>query len=446
MSSGPQLLITITEKMPGRENMPNMSDKGCDLSKKEKEHYLFLQRSFKNFNKAAFKMQSAFSSLEQKFETIDKELEQKNADLERAISEKEEVRNYLHNILESLNTGVIVTDLNEKITIMNRCAGVFSGIPQGKAIGKSIRAILLEMTERDWKAVANNTGRLGILGKKIRMNNRIIDLFGAPLNSTSGKCIGTVYVLRDITRVEKLEEMAKRTEKFEAMSELAINIAHEIRNPLGSIELFASLLMKETKQKTDRERLFQIISSVKKMDNRITNLLFFTRKQEPMRDIINLHLVLKEVLVFTKQIFEKGGILLDSKYSPGIPFILGDSEMLKQVFLNILLNAMQAMPDGGCLRVETLIVDANVEIRFSDSGDGILPEHLPRIFDPFFSTKEKGAGLGLAIVHTIIDKHGGSIDVESPEGGTIFTIVFPLTPTNKSKKMRVGVSDLHAGK
>jgi signal transduction histidine kinase len=165
-----------------------------------------------------------------------------------------------------------------------------------------------------------------------------------------------------------------------------------------------------------------------------------------MRDIINLHLVLKEVLVFTKQIFEKGGILLDSKYSPGIPFILGDSEMLKQVFLNILLNAMQAMPDGGCLRVETLIVDANVEIRFSDSGDGILPEHLPRIFDPFFSTKEKGAGLGLAIVHTIIDKHGGSIDVESPEGGTIFTIVFPLTPTNKSKKMRVGVSDLHAGK
>jgi signal transduction histidine kinase len=145
---------------------------------------------------------------------------------------------------------------------------------------------------------------------------------------------------------------------------------------------------------------------------------------------------MNEVIQFSDPIIKQEGITLSVKYTDGEPCISGDEEMLKQVFLNILLNSIQAMPDGGALDIETIVShkstdssvgDGNVEIRISDTGVGISKEDLKRIFDPFFSTREKGSGLGLAIVHNIIHIHGGSIDVENREKrGTTFSIILPL--------------------
>jgi signal transduction histidine kinase len=229
--------------------------------------------------------------------------------------------------------------------------------------------------------------------------------------------------------------MAKRTEKFAAMGEMAANIAHEIRNPLGSIQLFASLLLKNSPQKKDRERVVQIISSVKNVDNKISNLLMFTRKQSPKMKKIDLHDILSEVLDFSRQIMEQGDIAVSVKYADARACIDGDAEMIKQIFLNIILNAQQAMPDGGMLRIESIILSGSIvpseapviEISFQDTGPGIPEENLSRIFDPFFSTKEGGSGLGLAIVHNIISQHHGSVSVEnSPQRGAIVNISLPL--------------------
>jgi len=398
---------------------------------------LFLQQPFKDFDLATARLQKAFADLEGKFENINRELDCKNTELQETLAEKEKISSYLQNILESLTTGVIVTDMEGKTAMMNRCAEVFVEFSREEAVG--VNASLLFEN----KISSDPEGRFGLecfdggMGEKIRLKGKILEVFGSAVKARNGEETGKVIVLRDITRLEKLEATVKRTEKLAAMGETAANLAHEIRNPLGSIELFASLLIKDLKEKKNRDRASHIISSVRDMDNKISNLLLFARDRKPPMGKVNVHNALKEIIVFSEQIIEKENILLTVNYGDAEPMIAGNAEMLKQIFLNLMLNAMQAMPEGGNLYIETRVSDggseediprgSNVEIRFMDTGCGILAENVKKIFDPFFTTKGKGAGLGLAIVHNIVDIHGGSIDVESGKGvGTTFNITFPL--------------------
>ncbi|MCK4467178.1 MAG: hypothetical protein KAU60_02380, partial [Desulfobacterales bacterium] len=153
---------------------------------------------------------------------------------------------------------------------------------------------------------------------------------------------------------------------------------------------------------------------------------------------VSIHNVLKEIIIFSEQIFGQENIILTADYEDVDPVIAGNAEMLKQVFLNLMLNAMQAMPGGGNLYIKTRISggndekkdshNSNVEISFMDTGSGMPDENIKKIFDPFFTTKEKGTGLGLAIAHNIVDIHGGSIDVEKNKGGGVaFNITLPIT-------------------
>jgi PAS domain S-box-containing protein len=404
-----------------------------------REYYLFLQKSFQEFNESTVRLQNAFNSLERKFEDINRELELKNIELEKTLAEKDEMQNYLRNILQSLTTGVIVTNLEGKIETLNNCAEQLMGVHKAGAAGRSLSEMVPELAH--CTALQQKTA----LETKLRINGRILEILTSPMLSVSGSPTGRVFILRDITRMEKLEEMAKRTEKFDAMGELAAKIAHEIRNPLGSIELFASLLLKKSASGEDREKLSHVITAVRSMDNRISNLLMFTRKQKPLMRELRLSAILAEVISFVDGIIRQQDIDLETDFDPdNIACVSGDSEMLKQVFLNIILNSLQAMPGGGSLKIGSRIAEAPgefpsegqapglpglpglIEVGFWDSGEGISPENIKKIFDPFFSTREEGAGLGLAIVHNIIDSHMGSIDVESRPGSTFFRISLPL--------------------
>ena len=403
------------------------------------EDITLLQQSFENFNKATADLQSAYARLEDRFANLNRELEEKNAELVKTVAEKEQTKNYLQNILESLINGVIVTDLEGKIRTMNQCAEMFVGVGQTKVVGQHVSILFEDTVVNDWPTINLAEYFKGESGNKVKINERTLEIFCSPFRSPVGATIGNVFVLRDITRIEKLEDMAKRTEKFAAMGEMAANIAHEIRNPLGSIELFASLLLKHLQDKKDQERVVHIISSVKNVDNKISNLLMFTRWQNPKTERINLCRILNEVLDFSKDIMAQGGIDISVKCAGRRACIDGDADMIKQVFLNIILNAQQAMPDGGMIEIEAkkasrgIIPEASsvVEIIFKDSGPGIPEENLSRIFDPFFSTKQGGAGLGLAIVHNIVSQHNGSINVEnSLQGGAMVNISFPLLLEN----------------
>ena len=396
---------------------------------------VFLQRAFEDFSQSTVKLQEAFTSLQEKFENINKELEYKNVELERALAEKDEAKNYLQNILKSLTTGIVVENMRGNVTMMNHYAEVFTGFSYEDARGKKAESLFDAGSSYDSRRDLGLA--IGGLSKKIRLRGRTLEVFKSPVKTKDGEGIGVVIVLCDVTRLEKLEEMAKRTEKFAAMGEMAANIAHEIRNPLGSIELFASLLKKDLKNEKNRDRASNIIGSVRNMNNKISNLLLFAREQKSSMKKININDVLNEVLKFSKQIIEKENVILTVNYENVDPIIKGDAELLKQVFLNLILNALQAMPEGGNLHIETKVSDkakeereiddSKVEIKFIDTGIGIPHAYIKKIFDPFFSIREGGTGLGLVIVHNIVDIHGGSIDVESNNGkGTFFNITFPL--------------------
>ncbi len=379
-----------------------------------------LQRSFESFNSATRKLQEAFRSLEAKFESLNRELEQKNRRLETLLAEKEEVRNYLETILESLTTGVVVTDLRGRVTMMNGCAGRLTGMSPGAALPGEFQ------------------GR-----RRVRLGENILEVLTSAVKARDGGDLGTVHILLDVTRVEKLEEMAKRSEKFAAMGEMAANIAHEVRNPLGSIALSASLLLKGLADEKSRDRAARILHSVRSVDNKIANLLLFTRKPEPQFRTLRIHDVLRDILRFSGEILEKEDIRLRVRLSDGEPVVRADEELLKQVFLNVILNAVQAMRGGGELAFETRLhrdpaltpgMERTVELRFADTGPGIPEEDRKRIFDPFFSTRDGSSGLGLAIVHNIIDLHRGSVDVERGErGGSVFTVLLPLADDETAK-------------
>jgi PAS domain S-box-containing protein len=411
------------------------SRKPARAGKRPAGNITVLQESFESFNSATMKLQEAFSNLELKFENLNRELEQKNRRLESILAEKEEVRNYLETILESLTTGVIVTDLAGRITMMNGCAGRFTQMGPDAA-GKDIADLFSGSEEMD-KYLSDRTASRELHGKrKIRQGERILEVLTSPVKTREGNRVGTVYILLDATRVEKLEEMAKRTEKFAAMGEMAADIAHEVRNPLGSIALSASLLLKGLTDEKSRDRAARIIHSVRNVDNKIANLLLFTRKPEPVFRDLRIYDILQDILKFSAEILEKEGIRLSVRLTGANPLVRADGELLKQVFLNIILNAVQAMRGGGKLMIESRRhtdpalrpgMERTVELRFADTGDGIGAEDRKRIFDPFFSTKEGSSGLGLAIVHNIIDLHRGTVDVEKGErGGSVFTVLLPL--------------------
>ncbi len=403
------------------------------------------EQSFEIFDQATNRLQKAFGRLEKKFETLNRELDAKNIELKNALAEKENISSYLQNILESLTTGVVVADLDGRTTIMNQCAEKFTGYSRTRARGENTDLLFAGQAAARPEDCFDIKTLDGALGRKIQLKNRHLEISASTVTSNNGEAIGTVVLLRDITRMLKLEETILRSEKLAAMGETAANIAHEIRNPLGSISLFASLLKKELKEGKARERASHIINAVNDMDNKISNLLLFTRDQKPLMKKIDLHNALDEIIAFSREIVEKEKIVLTLSRDDIDPVIMGNTEMLKQVFLNLILNAMQVMPDGGSLHIETRtyrfdpdksIPGPVAELRFKDTGCGISNQNIKKIFNPFFTTKEKGMGLGLAIVHNIIHIHGGSIEAENNKGpGAVFKIKFPLERNENQKNL-----------
>jgi signal transduction histidine kinase len=260
------------------------------------------------------------------------------------------------------------------------------------------------------------------------------------LGDSHGENSGAVLTLQDITRMKTLEDQSSRTGRMAAMGKLAAQIAHEIRNPLGSIELFASVLGEHLGEHEEYGDLTRHISrGVRSIDNIITNLLMFVKEQQPEFRNLDIHETLDDSKFFSAHLTgSEKGVEVRRAYAGEPVIVRGDRELLKQVFLNLILNAIQAMPEGGSLMITTRRGDAAqgncAEIEFADTGVGIPDSELPRIFDPFFTTKRKGTGLGLSIVHNIISQHMGTIHVRSCEGkGTAFVVTLPLVKVEKDE-------------
>lgn len=393
------------------------------------KHLNLLNKAFLNFNQAAIKLKDSYEKLQARVGELNSELEEKNRCLQASLRENEDIKNYLKSILESLPCGVIALDAEKNVLTFNRKAQSIIGISAEEMKG-SFCAIL--------------TSRLGIPVRDVEsfLNAKTISNFEArikkdystayiSLNITALKNSknnrNSVVVIQDITRLKRLEIQAQRNSKLIAIGKMAAKMAHEIRNPLGSIEIFASVLRKELSGESKKMADY-ICSAVKNLNHIVCNYLFFSRFPKARLKKMDIHKCLDDTI--NSIWFVKRDVKITKKYQASKHFINGDHELLKQASFNIILNSIQAIKTNGIITIEThnhFNEETWIEIKFIDNGEGISENDIDKIFDPFFTTKEKGTGLGLSIVHNIIDSHQGTIQVESTKGqGTAFSIMLPV--------------------
>ena len=236
-------------------------------------------------------------------------------------------------------------------------------------------------------------------------------------------------------RVERYHyEQMKRADRLASIGEMAAGIAHEIKNPLAGIAGVIQVLKSDSPAGDPRRAVLdEVLSQVERMDKAVRNLLSFARPPEPKLTMVDVNELIGKLLDFLAPQFAKHGIKAERKMAAGLPWLVLDPDLVQQAFLNIALNAIKAMPNGGKFTVETRIAreakeGGTISILLADSGEGIQPENLARIFSPFFTTRQQGTGLGLSITQRIIEQHNGEISVQSTPGkGTEFTITLPYS-------------------
>jgi two-component system sensor histidine kinase FlrB len=379
-----------------------------------------LHAAFRSFDEAAQTLQQSYSALTARVEQMDLELAQSNEALRRQLCDNEAMRVHLDGILESLSTGVLVVDDCETISRSNRAAEALLG------------ATDTELRNRRGSDVLAGAG-LDVCDRPQRIGQTVVSISRVPLHNDSGNRSGHLILFQDITRIYHLEEQLQRKERLAAMGELIGRIAHEIRNPLGSVELFASMLQRDLDERSSVKRYArQISQAVQSMDRLLANLLLYMRPVRMARGWHSAEPLIGESVKLAAHAINKVPVEIRVDISREVHSIWCHDGQLKQVLLNLVVNAVQAMPNGGVLAIslsqepmQTLGMPA-VRLIVRDSGMGIDPAHRSRIFDPFFTTKDEGTGLGLAIVHSIVEAHQGRIDVESTVGqGTSCSIILP---------------------
>ncbi|MCL5058214.1 MAG: ATP-binding protein [Actinobacteria bacterium] len=227
---------------------------------------------------------------------------------------------------------------------------------------------------------------------------------------------------------ERLEYEMQRSERLAALGRLVTGVAHELRNPIGVVKAAVQVMETEYSQTPGMKDFTTVIKEQIDRQNRvIQELLDFGRPSKEMIQPVNINSLMEKVLTFTLPMLNQSNIRLEVTFAPDLPKILADPSRIKQVFVNLILNSIQAMPEGGNLFIKTYPGDESIYAEFKDSGLGINPADLPRIFDPFYTTKETGTGLGLSISHQIIKSHNGTIHVSSTPGeGTVFKVILPF--------------------
>jgi signal transduction histidine kinase len=279
-----------------------------------------------------------------------------------------------------------------------------------------------------------NTGAaILLLGRKVRQrsfSNRERQ-FVTLLSILASEHLSVLHIQREVDAVHTLYETMKKekdvAERLASLGTVAAGLAHEIKNPLVSIKTLAQLLPEKYDDPEFREIFARIaVDEVERINTLVSELMDFARSSMSRSEALNLESEVQEVIHRTSFQLTHGGVSLKKEFSGDLPPIMGDSMQLRQAILNIVTNGIEAMPAGGELGIRTVHGPGEVVLEITDTGRGIHPEDMERIFEPFYTTKPSGTGLGLSISRRVMEGHGGKIQVTShPEGGTVFTLSFP---------------------
>jgi PAS domain S-box-containing protein len=348
--------------------------------------------------------------------------------------------NYTDNILRSIAAGVLTLDKDGNVLTWNKAAEDIIGIPAAEAVGRHFSEVVdrigISQADKERTLSAINcvfeTGEK-FLGYKqeyhpVDRDTVCVNMNVAQLRDHTGEMLGLVIIFEDVTKELQLEEEMHRISELAAIGQLAATIAHELRNPLSSIKGAAQYLRKEYEDHVAvREFLDIIIDEVNVLNKITTEFLDFARPTKLNLRETDINDILFRTLQFMQLDITKQNVEVEQKLPYDMPKIIADDKQLEQVMRNIVLNAIQAMPEGGTLMVSSRAAGDGVKLVVADTGMGIPEDKLSQLFVPFFTTKTKGTGLGLSIVQKIVENHGGRVTVKSEIGkGTTFEVFLPI--------------------
>lgn len=332
-------------------------------------------------------------------------------------------------ILRTLPVGIIATDMDDRITSINPAAQGITGLNRAAVTGRSLRellpgvwAVLEGRTEQD---AASEQEAWCMVGETRRVP---LAISASHIVTEEGEAIGTALIMRDLGEIRRLQSELRRRDRLVALGNMAAGIAHEVRNPLSAIKGLARFFMEASPEGSDESRMADIMTKeVLRLDKVVGDLLDFARP-----DVLNLtDVALNELVERSYDMVRSDMDARNIRFEADLPqpplSVRLDRDRMTQVLLNLFLNAVQAMPDGGKLTVRGRMEGSELALEVSDTGCGIAPERLADIFSPYFTTKASGTGLGLSIVHKIVEAHDGTIEVASTPGeGTVFKLRFPF--------------------
>jgi signal transduction histidine kinase len=391
--------------------------------------------------------------------------------LQEKVGEYERLKEFSENIVESINVGVLAADLQDRVESWNTEIERLTGIPRHIALGRPLSELFPDELCEKFEEVRGQTGIHNIYKFVLRPTQQLaaalasrtvaatacgnghlngdsngnglikhepepgpreatLNLAIAPLVSKEQKQIGRLIIFDDITDRSELERRLVQADKLSSIGLLAAGVAHEVNTPLAVISTYAQLLAKQVSGDDQKSKLLEKIAKQTFRASEIVNsLLNFSRTSPAEFDDVDLNRILNDTVSLVGHQLERAKVHVVLNLADQLPPIKGNAGKLQQVFLNLVLNARDAMEGGGSLMITTSASDESVRIEVADSGQGIAPEHLSRIYDPFFTTKlaRKGTGLGLSVTYGIVREHGGSIEVQSePGSGTLFHLEFPF--------------------
>ena len=358
--------------------------------------------------------------------------------MERQLALQEEFRRRL---LESFPDLILVVDLDERYTFASARARELLGYGPDEMLGKKISDIENQSPELAALYRSLVSGQQVIASAEYSARHRdgswkTMRASGSQLVDAEGKISGAIISVRDITLERKLEQQVVQSERLAAMGAMIGGVAHELNNPLTSILGVSELLQDTETNETSRKQLAMLQQQARRAADIVQNLTYFSRPPAPGKSAINLVEVVERTLNLHAYSLRKNNITIDFLKTPGVPMALGDPHQLMQVFLNLILNAEQAIRearDRGTLRIRLGRTGNLAWVSFHDDGAGIPKENLPSIFDPFYTTKRpgRGTGLGLSICKSVMKEHNGSVEAaNAPDGGAVFTVSLPVAGAN----------------
>ena len=360
--------------------------------------------------------------------------------LERKAAEYERLKEFNENIVESVNVGILVLDLDDRVESWNTQLELMYGLSRERTRGQPVDKVLPAELVAELLRFRSDSGIHNLYQHRVRTpsgSERALNIAVAPLVSKRFEPIGRLLIFDDVSERVELEQQLAEAEKLSSVGLLAAGVAHEVNTPLTVISSYAQMLSKQLPNEDARGKLLEkIIKSTFRASEIVNNLLNFSRTGSAQMAPLDLHRVIRDTLALLEHPLRTSHVEVETRFAQQPPIVQGNAGKLQQVFLNLFLNARDAMPEGGRLRVHTETGEGAVQVQVSDTGQGISQEHIHRIYDPFFTTKaaragngdilRSGVGLGLSVTYGIVKEHAGTIRVESSQNqGTAFLLEFP---------------------